>query len=101
MSCRRYCSLTTFCTFPLFVDLMKTLLVMFAARGSEARLRFRLFIAIRELIKLVVLCVNVGEFCKCDPKLHRAELVKSKFAEGSSLPGGLTGGLVFMGALGY
>jgi hypothetical protein len=44
MSCRRYCSLTTFCTFPLFVDLMKTLLVMFAARGSEARLRFKLFI---------------------------------------------------------
>jgi hypothetical protein len=47
MSCRRYCSLTIFCTFPLFVDLMKTLLVMFAARGSEARLRFRLFIAVK------------------------------------------------------
>jgi hypothetical protein len=47
ISCRRYCSLTTFCTFPLFVDLMKTLLVMFAARGSEAKLRFKLFIAIK------------------------------------------------------
>lgn len=35
ISCLKYCSRTIFCTFPLFVDLMKTLLEMFAACGFE------------------------------------------------------------------
>lgn len=40
----RYCSLTTFCTRPLFVDLMKTLLEMLVALESAARPLLRLFI---------------------------------------------------------
>ncbi len=43
MSCLRYSSLTIFCTFPLFVDLTKTLLEMFEAYGSASD-RFKLVI---------------------------------------------------------
>ena len=44
MSFRRYCSRTTFWTFPLRVDRRKTLLVICPAFGSDARPRLRLFI---------------------------------------------------------
>lgn len=43
MSFLRYCSLTTFCTRPLRVDLIKTLLVMLLALGSAASPLLRLF----------------------------------------------------------
>lgn len=44
ISCLRYSSLTIFCTFPLFVDLTKTLLEMFEAYESASD-RLRLVIA--------------------------------------------------------
>ena len=44
MSLRKYISLTTFCTLPLFVDLTKVLLEMALLWESELKLRFRLFI---------------------------------------------------------
>jgi hypothetical protein len=49
MSCRRYSSRTIFWTFPLFVDLTKTLLDMFEAYGSEAK----------DLLRLVMVAVMV------------------------------------------
>ena len=44
MSCRRYSSRTIFCTFPLFVDLTKILLVTFSACGFADKSLRKLFI---------------------------------------------------------
>lgn len=45
ISCLRYSSLVIFCTFPLFVDLTKTLLDIFEALGS----------AFKDLLRLVII----------------------------------------------
>ena len=48
MSCRKYSSRTIFCTFPLLVDLTKTLLEMFELYGSAS-----------ERLRLVMVCCYV------------------------------------------
>ena len=51
MSCLKYSSLTIFCTFPLFVDLTKTLLEIFEAYESASD-RLRLVMAAVQLFDM-------------------------------------------------